>query len=172
MLKLIRTSFSFPRPIYRASLKNGEVFVQHLWSFIDFKYLFLHVYLIPTCTIQSSISQDFTASWQMKNEHMAEILKSHHKDQHFMFLQNFLQFSKLYCSAKFEQLLPILSLRKLLKGWIVKMLSKMQWFKSRNIIFLNLDNISHPIVKTQKQTKKLNEDFVKHAVLTFLMNDF
>jgi hypothetical protein len=91
---------------YRVSLKKGEVFLQDFLIFVHWKYTFIHIYLIQPPNIrQFSIIQDFTASWQIKNEHMAGNLKIiHHKDQHFMFLKIFLHFTKLYCSWQFIDL--------------------------------------------------------------------
>ena len=94
------------------------MFVQVVGTFIHWKYTFIHIYLIQPPNIrQFSIIQDFTASWQMKNEHMAEIYKS------FIIKINISCFSKSSCSL--PNYIVLHSFNDLfthgaVKGWIVE----------------------------------------------------
>ena len=143
------------------------MFLQGFLIFLHWKYTFIHVYLIqPSNMRQFSIIQDFTASWQMKNEYLAEILKS------FIKKINISCFSTSSCSLpnyiiihNFNDLFT----HGAVKDWIIMNITIAVIYIYKISFFLTY---SQSKTKTHKQTNKLQEDFKKHEMLIFMMNDF
>ena len=84
-------------------LKKGELFLQIFFNFCALK-IYIYTYLFDTTTKYQTILYYpglYSFLTDEKWAYGGNLKIIHHKDQHFMFLKIFLQFTKLYCSSQF-----------------------------------------------------------------------